>query len=369
VDVAAALVQAGYQAIVASSGGPMVRELERAKVTHVTLPLDSKNPLVMRRNAVEIERLIAAHQVDIVHARSRAPAWSGYWAAKRTGTPFMTTFHAPYNISGRLKRLYNSVMVRGERIIAISEFIRAHIQENYGEFCSLTPAHIPVIPRGIDLIHFAPENVAPQRVMKLAESWRLPDGVPVIMLPGRLTRWKGQLVLLEAMAKLGRRDVCCVLVGSDQGRVGYHHELLERIDQLGLTGLVHIVDHCADMPAAYMLADAVVSASTEPEAFGRVIVEAQAMGRPVIVSNHGAVAETVVAGETAWTVIPGDADSLARALGEALALTAEQRAMLGLRERNHVAANFTRDRMCAATLAVYADLLAEHGKSRRDTAA
>jgi glycosyltransferase involved in cell wall biosynthesis len=355
IDVAAALHQAGGTPLVASAGGPMARELERWRIPHFTLPLDSKNPLVMLRNVDRLSRIIREHDVDIVHTRSRAPAWSALGAARRTGVPFMTTFHAPYNFSGKLKRFYNSVMARGDRVIAISEFIRDHILTNY----EIDPARIRVIHRGIDINNFSPDHVSPERVIQLAKAWRLPDDHQVIMLPGRLTRWKGQTVLIDALAKLGRRDVLCLMVGSDQGRTGYRQELEEQTKRLGLESVVRLVDHCNDMPAAYMLADVVVSASSDPEAFGRVIVEAQAMGRPVIVTNHGAVRETVIAGETAWAVPPNDADALAEALADALSLDAGQRAILGERAMAYVNARFTRDRMCADTLAVYGELLAE----------
>jgi glycosyltransferase involved in cell wall biosynthesis len=355
IDVAAALHQAGGTPLVASAGGPMARELERWRIPHFTLPLDSKNPLVMRRNVDRLSRIIREHNVDIVHARSRAPAWSALGAARRTGVPFMTTFHAPYNFSGKLKRFYNSVMAKGDRVIAISEFIRDHILASY----EIDPARIRVIHRGIDINNFSPDRVSPERVIQLAKAWRLPDDHQVIMLPGRLTRWKGQSVLIDALAKLGRRDVLCLMVGSDQGRTGYRQELEEQTKRLGLESVVRLVDHCNDMPAAYMLADVVVSASSDPEAFGRVIVEAQAMGRPVIVTNHGAVRETVIAGETAWAVPPNDADALAEALADALGLDADQRAILSERAMNYVNARFTRDRMCSDTLAVYDELLAE----------
>jgi glycosyltransferase involved in cell wall biosynthesis len=355
IDMAAALHQAGGTPLVASAGGPMARELERWRVPHFTLPLESKNPAVMLRNVDRLSRIIREHDVDIVHARSRAPAWSALGAARRTGVPFMTTFHAPYNFNGKLKRFYNSVMAKGDRVIAISEFIRDHILASY----EIDPARIRVIHRGIDINNFSPDRVSPERVIQLAKAWRLPDGHKVVMLPGRLTRWKGQTVLIDALAKLGRRDILCLMVGSDQGRTGYRQELEEQTRRLGLEGVVRLVDHCNDMPAAYMLADVVVSASSDPEAFGRVIVEAQAMGRPVIVTNHGAVRETVIAGETAWAVPPNDADALAEALADALSLDAGQRAVLGDRAMAYVNARFTKDRMCADTLAVYDELMAE----------
>lgn len=275
-------------------------------------------------------------------------------AARRTGVRFMTTFHAPYNFRNRLKFFYNSVMARGERIIAISSFIRTHILQNY----AVTPETIRLIHRGIDPTIFGPDRVNQPRMIQLAKQWRLPDDRLVILLPGRLTRWKGQLDLIDAVARLGRRDVSCVLVGSDQGRHRYRAELERRIAHHDLGGIVHLVDHCSDMAAAYMLATVVVSASREPEAFGRVIVEAQAMGRPVVVTDIGAVMETVIPGVTALVVPPGDPEAMARALNQALGMTLTERATQAERAMAHVAAHFSKDRMCRATLEVYRELAA-----------
>ncbi len=354
VDVAIAIQKAGGTALVASSGGPMARELERHGARHITLPLDTKNPLTIRRNATRLVELIRAEGVDIIHARSRAPAWSAHLAAKRAGIPFVTTFHAPYNFKSAPKRWYNSVMARGDRVIAVSRFVAEHVAENYG----VGPDRLRLIHRGVDVGIMAPDRVTQSRLIQLAQSWRVPEDRRVIMLPGRLTRWKGQGVLIEAMAKLGRKDVLALMVGADQGRTDYRRELEERAKALGLEGRIAIVGHCNDMAAAYMIADVVVSASTEPEAFGRVIVEAQAMGRPVIVSAIGAVKETVRDGVTGLVVPPGDADALARAIETTLALDTDQRAALGAEAIAFVRGHFTKDRMCAETLAVYAELLA-----------
>lgn len=353
IDVALALAEAGATPLVASSGGAMVRELDRAGIAHVTLPLNSKNPLVVRRNARALETIIREFGVDIVHARSRAPAWSAWMAARRTGVHYMTTFHAPYNFSNALKRWYNSVMARGERVIAISGFIRDHILANY----AVDPAAVRLVHRCYDPAVFAPERVTTARLIQLATQWRLPEDRPVILLPGRLTRWKGQTVMIDALAKLGRKDVVCLLVGSDQGRSGYRQELEARVRRAGLAGVVHMTDHCSDMAAAYMLSTVVVSASREPEAFGRVIVEAQAMGKPVIITSIGAWQETVLPGQTAWVVPPDDADALALALAEALSMSTEQRQAIGARAQAFVAERYTKQRMCADTLAVYSELL------------
>jgi glycosyltransferase involved in cell wall biosynthesis len=356
VDIAVALARAGWRPVVASAGGPMAREIERAGGTHVTLPLDSKNPLVIRKNIARLAEVVRTHNVQLVHARSRAPAWSAWYAARDARVPFVTTFHGTYNIENRFKRWYNAIMTRGQRVIAISEFIGRHVVETYG----VSPSLVRVIPRGIDVASFDMHRVSAERVMQLAKAWRLPDGVPVVMLPGRLTRWKGQTVLIEALAKLGRRDLCCLLVGSDQGRTDYRLEVESLVKARGLDGVVRAVDHCRDMPAAFKLSDVVVSASTDPEAFGRVVAEAQAMGRPVIATDHGGAREILLPGQTGWLVTPGDADQLAAALNEALSLDEQQRMALAETASAHIRAHFSREQMCDATLAVYTEVLNEH---------
>jgi glycosyltransferase involved in cell wall biosynthesis len=353
IDVAAAIVQAGGTALVASSGGPMVRELERLGARHLTLPLDRKAPWAILRNRQMLAALIEQHQVDIVHARSRAPAWSALGAARRTGRPFMTTFHGTYNYHSGLKRWYNAIMAKGDRVIAISEFIGQHVRDNY----KIDPARLRVIPRGIDFVSFDPARVSAERLIGLVNAWRLPDGVPVVMLPGRLARWKGHAVLVKAIHRLAARDVVCVMVGGDQGRDQYRREIESLASSLGVTARLRIVGDCRDMPAAYMLADVVVSASTDPEAFGRIAVEASAMGRPVIATDHGGARETVQAGETGWLVPPSDPVALAQALEEALRLLPGERVALGTRARNFVTQRFSKARMCAATLEVYGELL------------
>ena len=353
VDVAEALVKAGGTAIVASEGGPMEHELARAGALHVKLPMASKNPFVMRRNVGRLVKLIEEHGVEILHARSRAPAWSAAAAAKRTGCPFVTTFHGTYNFGGPVKRRYNAIMTKGERVIAISHFIAQHIRETYG----VDPNLIRVIQRGVDLARFDPGKVSAERVIALATRWRLPDGVPLVMLPGRLTRWKGHTLLLEALAKLGDVDLHCILVGHDPARSGYRQELERKIVALGLESRTMVLDHCDDMPAAYMLADVVVSASTDPEGFGRVVSEAQAMGRPVVVSDHGGAPEQLIQERTGFLFPPGDAGALAAALRRALSLDPDARARLARQAIDNVRHNFSKDRMCAGTLGVYREIL------------
>ncbi|HYM73042.1 MAG TPA: glycosyltransferase family 4 protein [Stellaceae bacterium] len=352
VEVAAALKAAGWTALVASAGGPMESGLIRAGVEHIRLPLASKNPLVIRRNTAALIEIIRRYRVDIVHARSRAPAWSAWRAAQKTRRRFITTFHNAYDVSGPFKHRYNSVMARGERVIAISEFVAAHAASVYG----VGDDRSRLVPRGVDLGLFDASRVNGDRVADLAAKWRVPDGYAVIMMPGRLTRWKGGLDLIEAVARLGRRDVCCLLVGTEQNR-GFRKELEAAIERHGVGGQFRIVEDCRDITAAYVLADVVVSASTDPEGFGRTIVEAQAMGRPVIATDHGGARETVVPGSTGWLVPPGDPEALAAAIAEALDLGPAERDALARRSRAHVAADFTCEQMCARTIEIYEELL------------
>jgi glycosyltransferase involved in cell wall biosynthesis len=353
VDIATAIANSGWVSIVASAGGPMVADLERAGVEHVTLPLQSKKPWTIHRNAGVLTELAFDRKVDIIHARSRAPAWSAMIAARRIGAHFVTTYHGAYNAANPVKNLYNSVMARGERVIAISDFIAQQIQQRHKTEAS----RIVTIHRGIDVDLFDPQKTSAERIIQLANAWRLQDGMPVIMLPGRLTRWKGQSVLIDALSHLGRDDVRCLLVGSDQGRKGYRQDLDKLIRDRGLEHIVHVVDNCRDMPAAYMLADVVVSASTDPEAFGRIAVEAQAMGRPVVASDHGGARETVIPWQTGWLVKPDDSNALATAIAEALALDPAEREKMAEVARAHVLKQFTVAQMRAATLAVYRQIL------------
>ncbi len=358
VEIARAIVEAGGRAIVASAGGAREYELTRVKAEHISLPVDSKNPFTMYKNIERLMKIIAAENVDIVHARSRAPAWSAFYAAKRMRTPFITTFHGTYSHGNILKRLYNSVMTRGEKIIVISNFIAAHVRQYYG----VPTSRIKVVHRGVDLAKFSAPAVTAQRVIALANDWRLTEGYPVVMLPGRLTRWKGQTVFIEAIAKLGRRDIRCLLVGGDQGRHEYRRELEALVSRYDLGEVVRIVDNCSDMPAAYMLTDVVVSASTNPEAFGRIATEAQAMGRPVIATDHGGAQETVLDGVTGWLVKPGDPHTLSMALDKVLSLDAEARERLAEAAVKNVTAKFSTTSMCRKTLDIYDEILADrHG--------
>ena len=354
VEIAGAITEAGGRAIVVSHGGPMVHDLARVGAEHIELPVHSKNPLTIWQNAARLAEIIKRENVDIVHARSRAPAWSAYIAAKRTKCHFLTTFHGTYSVGNLIKRAYNAVMTKGEKVIAISGFIAGHMRQKYG----VPKNKIRIIPRGVDVEKFDPDKVSAERLVALATDWRIPDDAPVIMLPGRLTRWKGQTVFIEAIAKLKRKNIIGLLVGSDQGRENYSRELEKLIDHHGLNDVVRIVDHCNDMPVAYKLSDVVVSASTDPEAFGRVAVEAQAMGRPVVATNHGGAQETVLDNETGWLVKPGDSTEMAEAIAKALDLDTVERTKLAWKAMEHTRTHFSKEAMCARTLEVYNEVLA-----------
>lgn len=352
-DIARAIAGKGWTSLVGSSGGPMAAQLAHAGTRHFTLPLHSKNPFRIWLNAKKLARIIREYQVDIIHARSRAPAWSAWMAARKTGCRFVTTFHGVYGLEHEWKRKYNAVMARGDRIIAVSKFIAEHIRHHYGVDAGL----IRVIHRGVDLKLFHPGNHSPQRMIELARQWRLPEDRPLILFPGRLTRWKGQDVFIKALMHLPHRNFFAVILGDDTGHADYHADLEKLIVNCGLGACVRILPHTQQMTEAYMLSKLVVAASTRPEAFGRVALEAQAMGKPVIATNHGGAQETVQPNVSGWLVPPGDVHGLTAVLNHALSLSdSELRWMASQAQAN--AANFSLEAMCEQTLAVYNELLA-----------
>ncbi len=353
IEITQAVAEAHAVALVASAGGPLVRSIERAGGRHFTMPLQARNPVTIWRNAARLEALIRAENVSLVHARSRAPAWSAWLACRRTGAHFVTTYHGVYGENLPFKRRYNAVMVKGEVVIAASHYVAREIQRRH----KVDPARIRIIPRGVDPMVFAPDVVSPARLVRMAQTMRVPDGMHTVVIPGRLTSWKGQAVLLRAIARLPWTEVCCVLVGSDQGRTKYSRELERLSESLGIADRVRIIGQVEDMPAALMLSDVVVHASTEAEAFGRVVIEAQAMGRPVIATNLGGPSETVQDGVTGWLTDPGDVDGLVRALVAALSMDAEARSALGYRARASVLSRYTLRAMRDATLDVYETVL------------
>jgi glycosyltransferase involved in cell wall biosynthesis len=354
IDVAAGIRSSGGDSFVISHGGARIPELLRHGTTHINLPVHSKNPITAWKNYHEIRKLIREKNIKLIHVRSRAPAWSAYYAARAENIPFITTCHAPYNIkNNEWKRKYNSIMARGDRVIAISEFVQKYLLDNY----NIDEKNIRLIPRGVDIDKFHPSKVTSERMIKLTQQWRIPDGARVILLPGRLTRWKGQSVLINAMAQIKDQDLFAVLIGSDQGRTEYRTELENLIRAKNLEHRVRVTDHCNDMPAAYSLATIACSASTDPEGFGRISIEAQAMGRMMIASNHGGSTETIMHDQTGWLVNPNDATDLARMIDHVLHLNDKQKNIISENAINHIHGNFTKDLMVQKTLDVYRELI------------
>ena len=358
IDIANALVKAGMGSAVVSAGGRMRDRLD-PDVSVFTLPVQTKNPFEMARNAGEIANLITKYGVGLVHARSRACAWSAMMATHSRHVPWVTTYHGIYNAGNLLKRLYNSIMARADAVIANSEWTGAHIRAEYPR---LGVKNLTVIPRGIDVAAFDPAGVAPERVAAVRTAWGVKDGERVVLLPGRIARWKGQVVFVEAVAMLqtaGRwpAGLRALIVGDPQGRFDYVDELRRTIADRKLDGAVTLAGHTEDMPAAYMAADVVVSASTDPEAFGRVAAEASAMARPVIATDHGGARETVLRDVSGLLVPPGDADALALAITDLLVRPVDALAAMGAAGRAHIAAHYTVERMCAETIALYRKLL------------
>lgn len=355
IDVTAALHAAGATALVATKGGRLVNQLRGAGAEVIEGPFDSKNPLTMWRNAGVLARIVRERNVAIVHARSRAPAWSAKWAAQRTGAKFVTTYAGIYNAGNPLKRWYNSVMAQSDIVIANSQFTARHIREAYPHL----RRPIAIIPRGIDMRNFDPQSVQPSAVQNLRAKWTVPDGTKVVLMPGRLTRWKGALVFVEAMAQIKHLGVYGILAGDAQSRDSFEEEVLARIAKLGMMGQVRYVGHQDDMALAYAAADVVVSASLEPEAFGRVAVEAQAMRRLVVATDMGAARETVLPEQAGWLVAPEDPRAMASAIADALNLDPFEAEAMRDRGRAHVMRKFNVETMCRHTLQVYAKVLGE----------
>lgn len=363
VDIAAGLAQVGARALVATEGGRLVGELQAKGGLWAQFPAGTKNPFAMLLNVRRLAKLCLDERVELIHARSRAPAWVALGTARALELPFVTTYHGSYSGRSRIKLRYNSVMARGDAVIANSHYTAGLVRSLYPD----AEERIRVIYRGTDFRNFSPSVVAPERVEALRKAWGVAPHERVVLLAARLTGWKGQKVLIEAAAKLkqeGLTGVAFILAGDPQGRDGYARELDRLIEANGLSGVVRRVGHCADMPAAFLAASVVTVPSTEPEAFGRSAVEAQAMGAPVIVSELGAVPETVrtppdvPGGErTGWRVPPGDAGALAEALSAALVLGASAREALAKRARRHVETHFSLEQMVVQTLDVYATLL------------
>lgn len=355
VQIATELAGQGIKNFVASQGGRMVHELDRAKVPHLTLPLKSKNIFKMRENAKALEKFIRENGINIVHARSRAPAWSAYWAAKAAGVHFVTTFHGTYGLGPMgLKKVYNKVMTYGEKVIAISNHIKNHILQHYKK----TPAeNIVLVHRCVDTEKFNPEAVSQERMINKVKEYHIPDDKPVLFLGGRITHWKGQHVLVEALSKMKSKNFYCVIAGDEQGRDDYVKQLKELAKKYRLGSKLTIQGKVLDMPAAMMVANVILSTAIEPEAFGRIAVEGQAMGKIVVASNIGGSLDSVVDGVTGKLYDSRSAQALAEALDWALNLPEAEVAKISKAAMKNARENFSKQKMFEKTLAVYNEVL------------
>lgn len=354
IEVASELKEHGIENFVASQGGRMVYNLERLKIKHLTLPLKSKNPFTMWKNARKLEAFIRENGINIVHARSRAPAWSAYWAAKRAGVKFMTTFHGTYGLGPwGIKKAYNKIMTYGERIIAISNHIKNHMLQNY----KVDEGKIRLIHRCADIERFAPEAVTTERMINKIKEYRIAEDKPVLLLPGRITRWKGQHLLIEALSKMKNTNYYCIIAGDSQGRQKYMDYLEKLVKKYHLEGKVGFFGRYSDVPALMMVSNVILSTAIEPEAFGRIAIEGQAMGKVVVASDIGGSLDTVIDGVTGKLFKSNDAQSLADALDWALELPMTEIKKISAAGMKNVREHFTKQIMCDKTIEVYKELV------------
>ncbi len=356
-EIASALVQAGIPNAVASAGGRMVKDLENLGVEHFTLPLDSKNPFVIMKNATKLARIASSGGFTLMHVRSRAPAWSVRSASAKSGVKFISTWHGLYGVNPKILKLpYNRIMLSGEKTIAVSNCVREHILSVYGA----DPAKVLCVHRGADTNIFYPAAVSETSVGEFKKTLGFPNDLPIISLPGRLTYWKGQKLLLEAASLMKSRPFGILFVGSDQGRREYSNELKALAGKLGESVKTVFLEHTSQMPFVYAASEVVLSASSaQPEAFGRVIPEAQAMGRLVVATAHGGACETVSDGVSGFLVPPGDVAAMAKKLDEVLALPDEVKQRVKSAAVESVRDNFSTQRMCEKTIDIYREL--HHG--------
>ena len=359
-DVSRAVVERGGTSLIVSAGGRLEDELATQGGELIRLPVQSKNPLTIAANLFRLRKLIDQRKVSLVHVRSRAPALSAIPAARLAGVPALTTYHGVYNARSAAKRWYNGVMTRGRHVIANSDFTRRHVLETYG----LDPRLVTAVARGTDLTRFDPEAVSAERVAAARAFFGLgpTETRTVFLLAGRLTRWKGQLLAVEAARRLketGRADFLLIMVGDDQGRIAYRAEIERALAAANLDECAAVAGHFTDMPAAWMAADVGLVPSLDPEAFGRTAVEPQLMGRPVVVSAHGAPVDTVIDDETGWLFRPGDAEDLARRMAQALDAGTARRQAMGQTGMARARELYSIQAMLDGTFGVYAQVLEE----------
>ena len=355
-DIAHYLPENDCGSYIVTSGGELLKFIDKKKVKVIKLPVHSKNPLIIFINFLALIWVILINNISIVHARSRAPAWSCLLAAKITGRKFVTTFHGTYNFNSKMKKLYNSVMVRSDLIIAGSNFIFSHIKENYSKYLD-AKKKLLVIFRGINVDYFDPTTKLDSDEKKLLNEWQIEKDKKIILLPGRLTGWKGQEVFIEAVnlvnIELGYEAFYAVILGSDQGRDLYKKKLIRLTEQHRLINQVKFIDHCKDMALAYKVSDFVVSASIEPEAFGRVAVEAQSMEKPIIASNIGGSNETVIDGKTGFLFESNNPKSLSKKILKVLSMDEASLQSIGKEGRKNIIQKFNVEKMCFSTYSEY----------------
>ena len=359
-DIAHYLPENNCKSFIVTSGGELIKFINKKKVKLIRLPVQSKNPILILFNSIILIGIILVYNISIVHARSRAPAWSCLIATKLTRRKFVTTFHGTYNFNGKLKKFYNSVMVRSDLIIAGSNFIFSHIKENYSEFLTSAKKFL-VIFRGINIDYFDATTKLESEEKKLLQKWDINKEKKIILMPGRLTSWKGQELFIEAInlvkIELGYEAFHAVILGDQQGRDLYKKRLIRLTEQYRLTNQIKFIDHCRDMALAYKVSDVIVSASIEPEAFGRVAVEAQAMEKLIIASNIGGSNETIVDGKTGILFESGDANSLSRKIIQAITMDELSIKSIGKEGRKNIIKKFNVEKMCFSTYSEYKRLL------------
>ena len=354
VEIATELQKRGIKNFVASQGGRMTHELEKNKIPHLCLPLKTKNIFKMWLNAKKLEKFIKENGINVVHARSRAPAWSAYWAAKKAGAHYMTTFHGTYGLGPcGIKKIYNRIMTYGEKMIAISEHIKKHVLTNY----KIDESKIRIVHRCADINRFSPNAVSPERMINKIKEHKIAEDKPVLLLPGRITRWKGQHILIEALHLMKNKNYYCIIAGDSQGRQNYLDYLKSLVHKYKLRGKVGFFGRYNDAPALMMVANVILSTAIEPEAFGRISIEGQAMGKIVVASNIGGSTETVIDGKTGKLYQYDDPRELAKALDWALDLSAEEVKKISKAAIKNVKDNFTKEIMCDKTIKVYQELV------------
>ena len=359
-DLAHYLHEQNCSSYIVTSGGELLKYINKKKVKIIRLPVHSKNPILMLLNTIFLTLIILFLNVSIVHARSRAPAWSCFIATKITRRKFVTTFHGTYNFNSRLKKFYNSIMLKSDLIIAGSNFIFSHINENYLEYLNHKKKFL-VIFRGINTDYFDSSTIIETDEDKLLKKWEIKRGKKIILMPGRLTEWKGQELFVESInlvnKELGHEAFYAVILGSDQGRKIYKKKLMRLVEQYRLANQVRFVDACKKMPIAYKISNIIISSSIEPEAFGRVAVEAQSMEKPIIASNIGGSNETIIDNKTGFLFQSGKIESLSKKIIEVLQLDETTLRSMGIEGRKNVVKKFNIEKMCFSTYSEYKKLI------------